>query len=483
MQRHLPLLRNGAAAVAVVLLVWISQAASVAGVPPIWLPSGLACALALRWGWSVMPGLWLGSVLGALQVQAMPGALASGSLMSLEPFLVLLLAARWGPRRDVFHDSKKLVVFVLACWLGALLVTLLAGVLLGGAAEAIPTLNSRLTGQLTIAPLLLAALDAKRPEHVQDFRRWDWWLIVAGALLSWSLIQGGAFPKLRVTPGVPILPLLVTASFRFQPFGVTVFLLLLSLVQLWIPYPMGAWGAESLYKIDLFTIQRLVMFGDFIALFVLVANQERRHLVAGLEAQALRLERQVEERTRELVAANARLERLSHRDALTGIANRRHFEQVLQREWARAREGGHSFTVVVFDVDHFKAYNDHYGHPAGDRVLRRVARSLAAGLCPEERHRIARYGGEEFVLVLSGLAEDAAAELAESLRSAVTTLAIPHGLGGSEGVVTLSGGLASCVAQPGKAAKEVVSAADSMLYAAKAAGRNRLCVHPGAPVS
>ena len=172
---HVPLLRNGAAAVAVVLLAWISQAASVDGGPPIWLPSGLACALALRWGWSVMPGLWLGSVLGALQAQAMPSALALGSLMSLEPLLVLLLAARWGPRRDVFHAITTLVVFVLACWLGALLVTLLAG-------------------QLSLAPLLLAALDAKRSEHFQDFLRWDWWLIVAGVLLGWSLIQGGPSP-------------------------------------------------------------------------------------------------------------------------------------------------------------------------------------------------------------------------------------------------------------------------------------------------
>jgi len=483
MLRHLPLLRNGAAAVAVVVLVWISRAASVDGMAPIWLPSGLACALALRWGWSVMPGLWLGSVLGALQVQAMPAALALGSVLSVEPLMVLLLAARWGPRRDVFQAFPKLAMFVLASWLGALLVTLLAGVLPGGAAEAIPTLNSRLAGQLSIAPLLLAALDAKSSEHFQDFRRRDWWLIVVGVLLSWSLIQGGALPMLRARPMVPILPLLLTASFRFQPLGVTVLLLLLALFQLWIPFPMDAWGAEGTKWLGLLTVQRLVIFGDFITLFVLVANQERRILVAGLEAQALRLERLVEERTRELVAANARLERLSHRDALTGIANRRRFEQVLQREWARAREGGHSFTVAVFDVDHFKAYNDHYGHPAGDRVLRRVARSLAAGLCPEERHRIARYGGEEFVLVLSGLADDAAAELAESLRSAVTTLAIPHGHGGSEGVVTLSGGLASCVAQPGIAAKEVVAAADSMLYAAKAAGRNRLCVHPGALVA
>jgi PleD family two-component response regulator len=83
------------------------------------------------------------------------------------------------------------------------------------------------------------------------------------------------------------------------------------------------------------------------------------------------------------------------------------------------------------------------------------------------------------VLVLSGLADEAAVALAETLRGAVTTLAIPHGVCGSEGVVTLSGGLASCLAQPGRAPKEVVAAAAAMLDATKAAGRNRLCVHSG----
>jgi len=481
MLRHVPLLRNVAAAVGVVLLFWISQAASVDGVPPIWLPTGLVCALALRWGWSVMPGLWLGSVLGALLNQAMPSALAIGSLLCLDPFMVLL-AARWLHQRDVFHALPKLLVFLFACWLGGVLATVLAGVVPGGLAGMPPAL-SRMVGLFTMAPLVLAGLDASRREQLQDFRRWDWWLLLAGVLLSWSLIQGGAIPLLRPTPMVVILPLLVMAAFRFQPLGVSVIVCLLAVVELWIPFHVGAGGVERFNGLDLMTMQRLVIYVQFIALFVVVANQERRRLVAGLEAQALRLERQVEERTRALQAANARLERLSHRDALTGIANRRRFEQVLQREWARARQGGHSLTVVVFDVDHFKAYNDHYGHPAGDRVLRRVARSLAAGLIPDERHRIARYGGEEFVLVLSGLAEAAAVELAETLRSAVATLAIPHGVGGCEGVVTLSGGLASCLAQPGRAPKEVVVAADTMLYAAKAAGRNRLCVHSGAPVS
>ena len=460
MSSSLPLLRNGGAALALVLLALISRLTQVDGVPPIWLSTGLACALALRWGWSVMPGLWLGSVLEALPDQALPGALAMGSLMCVDPLMVLL-AARWLRQRDVFHALPKLLVFLLACWLGGLLITLLAGVVPGGVVGMPPAL-SRLVGLLTVAPLVLAGLDASRREQLQDFRRCDWWLLLAAVLLSWFLIQGGAIPLLRPTPMVVILPLLVMAAFRFQPLGVSVMVSLLAVVELWMPFPVGAGGLDRFSGLGLMTMQRLVIYVQFIALFVVVANQERRLLLAGLEAQALRLERQVEERTRALQAANVRLERLSRHDSLTGIPNRR---------------------SLVFDVDHFKAYNDHYGHPAGDRVLRRVARSLAAGLSPAERHRIARYGGEEFVLVLSGLAEAEAVELAETLRSAVTTLAIPHGVGGSEGVVTLSGGLATGVAQPGRGPKEVVAAADTMLYAAKAAGRNRLCVHPSGPLA
>jgi diguanylate cyclase (GGDEF)-like protein len=468
MPRSLPLLRNGVAVAALVLLALISRLTQVDGVPPIWLSTGLACALALRWGWSVLPGLWLGSVLGALPDQPMPGALAIGSLLCVEPIMVLL-ASRWLRQRDVFHALPKLLVFLFACWLGGVLSTLLAGVVPGGVAGMPPAL-SRMVGLVTVAPLVLVGLDASRREQLQDFRRWDWWLLLAGVLLNWSLIQGGVIPLLRPTPMAVILPLLVMAAFRFQPLGVAAILCVLAVVELWIPLPVGAGGVERFNGLGLMTMQRLVIYAQFLALVVVVANQERRLLLAGLQAQALWLERQVEER-------------LSRHDSLTGIANRRSFEQVLHREWARAQQAGHPLTVVVFDVDHFKAYNDHYGHPAGDRVLRRVARSLAAGLSPAERHRIARYGGEEFVLVLSGLAEAEAAELAETLRSAVTTLAIPHELGGSAGVVTLSGGLATGAAQPGKAPKEVVAAADTMLYAAKAAGRNRLCVHPSGPLA
>ena len=470
MPRSLPLLRNGVAVAALVLLALISRLTQVDGVPPIWLSTGLASALALRWGWSVLPGLWLGSVLGALPDQPMPGALAIGGLLCVEPIMVLL-ASRWLRQRDVFHALPKLLVFLFACWLGGVLSTLLAGVVPGGVAGMPPAL-SRMVGLVTVAPLVLVGLDASRREQLQDFRRWDWWLLLAGVLLNWSLIQGGVIPLLRPTPMAVILPLLVMAAFRFQPLGVAAILCVLAVVQLWIPLQVGAGGVERFNGLGLMTMQRLVIYAQFLALVVVVANQERRLLLAGLQAQALRLERQVEER-------------LSRHDSLTGIANRRSFEQVLHREWARAQQAGHPLTVVVFDVDHFKAYNDHYGHPAGDRVLRRVARSLAAGLSPAERHRIARYGGEEFVLVLSGLAEAEAeaAELAETLRSAVTTLAIPHELGGSAGVVTLSGGLATGAAQPGKAPKEVVAAADTMLYAAKAAGRNRLCVHPSGPLA
>lgn len=111
-------------------------------------------------------------------------------------------------------------------------------------------------------------------------------------------------------------------------------------------------------------------------------------------------------------------------------------------------------------------------------MLRRIARSLASVLRSGERHLLARYGGEEFVVLLPGLTNDDAARLAENLRVAVGSLAIVHGAWGSDAIVTISAGLASMVPAPGLTAAALVAAADSMLYAAKTAGRNQLRIHP-----
>ena len=167
---------------------------------------------------------------------------------------------------------------------------------------------------------------------------------------------------------------------------------------------------------------------------------------------------------------NEELERLSASDSLTGLSNRRILTQRLSEELLRSQRQSHSFTVLMLDVDHFKKYNDAYGHPAGDEVLKKVANILRN--CTRAGDCTARYGGEEFAVLLSGKSADTALQLAERIR---TRVAAEEFVGGK---VTISGGIAE-FPHHGHTAEAVISSADEALYEAKRQGRNRVvCARP-----
>lgn len=186
------------------------------------------------------------------------------------------------------------------------------------------------------------------------------------------------------------------------------------------------------------------------------------------------LEQRVADRTRELAAANQKLEVLSTTDALTGLANRREFERVLEKEWRRTDRTADAFGIIMIDVDHFKKYNDRYGHQAGDDCLRRVGRTIADSL-RTATDIACRYGGEEFVVVLSRTDADGARMTAERIRGAIGDLRIPHVMGVA-GTISVSIGVAFTHADPGDDPMTLVARADTALYAAKEAGRDRVCV-------
>ncbi len=183
------------------------------------------------------------------------------------------------------------------------------------------------------------------------------------------------------------------------------------------------------------------------------------------------LEATVRERTRQLAAANEALERLATTDALTGIANRRVFQEALALEWTRAGRDGAPLSLLMLDIDAFKAYNDALGHQAGDECLRRVAGAVASHAA-RPGDLAARYGGEEFVVLLPGAGTDGAAVVAEKVRAAVEGLAIPHLSSPAAACVTVSVGVATVRPGAGATPDALVAAADRGLYAAKRAGRN-----------
>ncbi|MFA5663636.1 diguanylate cyclase [Castellaniella sp.] len=193
-----------------------------------------------------------------------------------------------------------------------------------------------------------------------------------------------------------------------------------------------------------------------------------------MQAHASQLEQQVAERTEALTLANARLQALSLTDGLTGLANRRHFDQVLAKEWARARRSGEPLSLLMLDVDYFKAYNDRYGHQAGDQVLSRLAAVLQAAL-QRPADLAARYGGEEFAVIVPGLDVAAAGRLADTVRRKIQDLGIVHPLG-VMGRLTISIGVAQQVPGHLVGVEDLIRRADDALYQAKRAGRNRVIV-------
>ena len=179
----------------------------------------------------------------------------------------------------------------------------------------------------------------------------------------------------------------------------------------------------------------------------------------------------------ELTHANLQLRDRAVRDALTGVHNRGYLEESLAREEARARRSGTPLGVVMIDIDHFKRFNDTYGHAAGDAVLRTVGQYVMSLTRGEDI--FCRYGGEEFVLIMIDTTARAAWERAESLRSGVQALAIEHD-GQAIGPITLSIGVAM-IPDNARDGQSALKAADEALYRAKQGGRNRVVVSDAAP--
>lgn len=164
---------------------------------------------------------------------------------------------------------------------------------------------------------------------------------------------------------------------------------------------------------------------------------------------------------------------LSHHDPLTGLANRRLFDQTLEEALQQAHLHSQPMGLLMVDIDSFKNYNDHFGHPAGDACLKAIADAMQRHFL-RPNQLVARTGGEEFSIVLPGSSEAVCARLAESLRQAIEALGLPHPASEVSPVVTVSVGVACSDTEQPRSPQELIDAADAALYAAKQAGRNQV---------
>lgn len=209
--------------------------------------------------------------------------------------------------------------------------------------------------------------------------------------------------------------------------------------------------------------------------FAIAFMIEQRDRRAFLQSRLIEIEKQ------QLNKLSQEMARISQEDALTTLANRRHFNEVLAREWAIAEREVHPLSLMFIDVDHFKPYNDTYGHLEGDKTLNRVGRTLKK-MAKRPADLAARYGGEEFVLLLPNTDTEGAYVLAQEVQAAIDALAIPHKSSKAGKTVSVSIGLSTVTPNDGNSITTLIDQADEGVYAAKKAGRHRIRIHPAPEV-
>ena len=237
-----------------------------------------------------------------------------------------------------------------------------------------------------------------------------------------------------------------------------------------IHQPISLWDT---YRWQIIGVVTLLTVETLLIGLLLQSARDRRRALGALDQERAQLEYRVIERTKELQQANEKMALLSVTDGLTGLANRRRFDEVLEREYARLRHSDKPLSLIILDVDYFKLFNDTYGHVSGDDCLRRIA-AVIASLVHRAPDLAARYGGEELAIILPETEIEPATLLAERIRAGIEQQAIAHQASKVSDYVTVSLGVVTVVFTDLPAASEAVKLADAQLYQAKTYGRNRV---------
>jgi diguanylate cyclase (GGDEF)-like protein len=447
----------------------------------VWLPNAVLLAALLRYrgqrGWLFAALTFASDTLGNLPQFAWPEALLLSLVNLIEVLSTFYMMGRFSasPRFERVQDLTKFVVA------GPMLSAFLASFLAATVIEAIEHSTTPYLalmrvwwfgdglGLLIYTPLLLAFA---HPSDDEVRFRWPDGLVVLLSLgLAGAIFSGreGGFGDLFLTPTL-LLPSILFMAARL---GRRWTALAVALVSLATAYTLtlghSTPGSAAAYS-------RVVQAQEFIMTLCIVGLGFAA-LLSELKRNERELEAKVRERTRSLEAFNDRLAALSATDGLTGIANRRRFDEWLDKEWGRARRAQEPLALALIDVDWFKSYNDRYGHQLGDDCLRTVARILESHI-GRSGDLAARYGGEEFALIAPTTHDAGALRIATTVCQAIERAGIPHE--SSEfGVVTVSIGVAVLVPDETTTLDLLVTRADAALYQAKAAGRNRVVLAAG----
>jgi two-component system chemotaxis family response regulator WspR len=214
----------------------------------------------------------------------------------------------------------------------------------------------------------------------------------------------------------------------------------------------------------------LVKLPDKIELIARIRHHSKAYINQKERDEAFRA---LQESQRKLAAANKELEKLSSLDGLTGIPNRRKFDEVLKREWHRAMRNNSPLSLIMLDIDFFKLYNDNYGHQGGDDCLKQVA-GILNNVLQRETDTIARYGGEEFSAILPDTDVEGARAIGEAMRTSIQEKKIPHAMSKVSDYVSISVGVGTIIPPRNSDPEILIAVADQVLYLAKEEGRNQV---------
>ena len=335
---------------------------------------------------------------------------------------------------------------------------------------------------LTRSLFMSNALAEKR---FQTQPRWVYWQLIIGAALTGAVWSTAFIVSTRYVPVsmqyVFLLLIVMITAFSLG-FSVVVreYFIIYMFASLW---PIAWWCVIHYWEQPYNLIIGLSLLA-FCALLIYVCDQtyqplrnmisltwEREHIAQELGE----LTNSLRDRNRQLRDARRQLTDLANVDELTGLGNRRLVNHVLREEINRARRSGTELSLILLDVDHFKSYNDQYGHPAGDVVLQKLA-DIMRGVSGRAGEVVARYGGEEFLIVLPGTSSASAMRTASRLRKMIAQEKIPHERSTVSDCITISQGMITVTPGPGDEPADLIKRADRALYNAKGAGRDAIAV-------
>jgi diguanylate cyclase (GGDEF)-like protein len=336
---------------------------------------------------------------------------------------------------------------------------------------------------LLLRSLQMSNALVERQYHTRPRR--VYWQLIIGAVLTgavWSVVYIYAASRVPVSMQYVLLLVIVMVTAFSLGYSVVIreYFVAYVFAALW---PIAWWSLVHYWEQPYNLLIGLLLLA-FCALLVSLSDrvyQSFRNMISlNWERETMAQElgdltSSLRDRNRQLRDARRLLTDLANVDELTGLGNRRLINNVLQEEINRARRSGASLSIILLDVDYFKSYNDNYGHPAGDAVLKRLA-DLMQRATSRAGEVVGRFGGEEFILVLPGACAESARRTAERLQDLVIAEGIPHGHSQVTDIITVSQGLATLAPDSKLSPEDLVKQADTALYSAKHLGRNRIAV-------